>query len=608
MRILGALALALAGVVAVAPAATAADGGREITRWEETYDLQPDGSTKVTVDIDYDFGNDPGHGPLFTFPVRQGYDDRYDRVYDVSAVSASSSSGAPAKVYLEPGRNWLVVRIGDENIGNVSGVQQYTLSYSVGSVMNEVTDAVVDGGDPQPADEFFLNAIGPDWEIPISDITVTVTSPVDGFAAQCFAGAVGSKDACASSELTGPRATFTHPRINPGEALTVDVLYPPGNFDTAPALIESNDLARAFRATPMTVGGALALLALGLWAIVRVLMRRGRDERYLGVTPGVAPTSPDAATAVGGPAPVVAVQFEPPLGLRPGLLGTLWDERAQTRDVTATMVDLAVRGYLRVEANGKKDYTLVKLREADAGLLDYEITLFDAIFEGRDTVALKDLRTTFAADMAKVQAQLYRAVTNLGWFRGNPASTRAGWSAMGVVLFIAGAMATIFLAINTSLALLGIPLVILAVVMFATVGRAPGRKAEGSRVLAQTKGFELYLATADANQLRFEEGKDLFSRYLPYAIAFGITETWTRKFEELARQGVKVAEPSWYVGPTPGMFWLMPVGIGRAMNQFESMASAAMSAPTPGSTGGGGFSGGGGSSGGGGFGGGGGGW
>ena len=66
--------------------------GNQITRWDETYDLQPDGSAKVTLTIDFDFGDDPGHGPYFTFPTHQGYDDTYNRVYDITDLTASSSA------------------------------------------------------------------------------------------------------------------------------------------------------------------------------------------------------------------------------------------------------------------------------------------------------------------------------------------------------------------------------------------------------------------------------------------------------------------------------------------------------------------------------------
>jgi len=153
-----------------------------------------------------------------------------------------------------------------------------------------------------------------------------------------------------------------------------------------------------------------------------------------------------------------------------------------------------------------------------------------------------------------------------------------------------------------------VPLILIGAVLLFTQKAAPVRRAEGSRVLAESKGFELFLHTADANQLKFEEGQDTFSKYLPYAIAFGIAELWTKKFQDLAAQGYKVAEPNWMTGYTMGSFWAMSNGFTGTISQFSSLASAAVSAPTPGSTGGSGFGGGGGFSGGGGGGGGGGGW
>src|SRR5205807_10279082 len=83
----------------------------------------------------------------------------------------------------------------------------------------------------------------------------------------------------------------------------------------------------------------------------------------------------------------VPVEFEPPDKLRPGELGTLVDAAANPLDVTATIVDLAVRGYLRIEEipkhgwMGKADWTLVQTREPDDKLLPYERTLFNGIFK-----------------------------------------------------------------------------------------------------------------------------------------------------------------------------------------------------------------------------------
>ena len=44
----------------------------------------------------------------------------------------------------------------------------------------------------------------------------------------------------------------------------------------------------------------------------------------------------------------IAVEFEPPESIRPAQVGLLLDERADTLDVTATIIDLGVRGYLKI--------------------------------------------------------------------------------------------------------------------------------------------------------------------------------------------------------------------------------------------------------------------
>ena len=111
----------------------------------------------------------------------------------------------------------------------------------------------------------------------------------------------------------------------------------------------------------------------------------------------------------------------------PGEVGTLVDEKADPVDVTATLVDLAVRGWLRIEevprSNPKKkakDWTLVQLKNKDGSLLPYEDELLSSIFASSTTVTLSDLKTTFAASMAKVQDGLYDHVTRVRLVPGQP--------------------------------------------------------------------------------------------------------------------------------------------------------------------------------------------
>ena len=145
------------------------------------------------------------------------------------------------------------------------------------------------------------------------------------------------------------------------------------------------------------------------------------------------------------------VQFAPPDGTRPGEIGTLVDEKADPVDVTATLVDLAVRGYLRIEevprSNPKKkpkDWTLVQLKDPDGTELEFEATLLRSLFAGRQQVKLSELQTTFASSMATVQTGLYRHVTENGWFLANPRTVRNAWRTAGVALVAIGASVVLY--------------------------------------------------------------------------------------------------------------------------------------------------------------------
>jgi len=156
-----------------------------------------------------------------------------------------------------------------------------------------------------------------------------------------------------------------------------------------------------------------------------------------------------------------------------------------------------------------------------------------------------------------------------------------------------GGFVAMAIEVVPGLALVGLAMLLVGVLVLVLSGAAPARTADGTAVLAQTLGFRRYLATAEAEQIRFEEGQDLFSRYLPYAIVFGLADRWARVFADLAAQGRVLDEPSWYVGaysPAAHGFWA--AGFVGAIDRFESVATAAITAPTPGSSGGSGFSGG----------------
>ncbi|MEO7746423.1 MAG: DUF2207 domain-containing protein [Actinomycetota bacterium] len=610
----GVLLVAAAVLSGVAATPAVADAGESIPSYQAQVDVQADGSIHVRETIQYVFAGSSHHGIYRDLRTRFTYDpDRSgsDRVrsYPVQDVQVSSPTGAPADTQVQDAGDITHIQIGSAD-QTVQGTQTYVLDYTVLGTFNRITTDSTSGDTTiPPHDELYWNITGDEWVVPITRATVTVSAPQAATQALCYRGVRGSTDTCDAT--AGSDSTFTAQGLQPGQGMSVLLAYPTGTVSDAAPIIEdrpATGLAQITRVSPYAVGGggaAALLIAGGMALLVR---RRGRDSQYVGLTPGLLPASNDSgAQALVGRRPEVAVRFTPPDDLRPGEVGTLIDEQANTVDVTATIIDLAVRGYLTIEEiEGERDWWLRVVSPAPSvELLPYELALMQAIFRGRDEVRMDDLKNTFAADLKATQSRLYDDVTARGWFRGNPQSVRSGYRVLGGGLCVL-AFAVLFFgglaSVNLSVVAAGVFVGGLVVLLLA--GRMPARTASGSAILAQAGGFRLYLTTAEADQIRFEEGQDLFSRYLPYAIVFGVAERWARVFDDLARQGRALERPGWYVGSSPTWTYL---ALGSSLNSFETTANSAL-VSTPAASGGSGFSSGGGFSGGGGGGGGGGSW
>jgi hypothetical protein len=202
-----------------------------------------------------------------------------------------------------------------------------------------------------------------------------------------------------------------------------------------------------------------ALLSVGaLGLVVRHWWLGGRDRWYGDVH--YLTESKNERTRPLFARDTVVVEYTPPelakerRELRPAEIGTLLDEGADTRDVSATIVDLAVRGYLRIVeipkewVFGKVDYRLEKLKPADASLLGYERTLFEALFEDDNEVTMSELRNKFYEDLAKVKKELYSQVTERDkFFAESPESARTTGMVIGVVVIALGAGAMVGLGL-----------------------------------------------------------------------------------------------------------------------------------------------------------------
>jgi len=562
--------------------------------------IEPDGDLLVVETIDYDFGAAPHHGIFRDIPTRLGYDDSHDRVYRLHDVDVSSDT-APDEYVQEDGPSGTTrLRIGDPD-RTITARHTYRIAYRLEGALNAFEDHV----------ELYWNAVGTEWPVPIDDARATVTAPADIERIACFTGPAQSNLPCEVSSVDGRTARFGESVLGAFEALTFVLSLPPGSVDVGePILVDVWNPADAFSTSPAVLSSTFSLLGIVLAGIGALAWRVGRDRRAIG---GAVEVAFAAAGEPGERIPPFGrddgpVQVEPPDGLRPGQVGTLIDERAHSLDVTATIVDLAVRGYLRIEEipepDGirgwftKPDWRLVRLKEADDELRTYERILQNGLFESGVEVELSDLKNTFAKRLEKVQRALYDDAIAQGWFTARPDRTRAKWMGIGIAVVVAGIGLTGLAAWKTHAGLVPLPIVLGGLVLMVASSRMPHRTAAGTGALVRTLGFKRFIEESERDRARFAEQQHLFSEYLPYAVVFGATEKWARAFEGL--DGALPDQSSWYVGTHP----FTMASFSRSMDGFATTSAGTISS-TPSSSGtsgfgGGGFSGGGGGGGGGG--------
>ena len=592
---------ALAGAILLLSAPPAAAVER-IDAYDVAIEIEASGELLITETIAYDFGDAERRGIFRDVQTRQLWapDDAYEQVYPVDVVSVSSPTAPDGFVIEEAPGGKTRIRIGDPDVV-ITGRHVYRITYRIRGGMLRFDDH----------DELYWDAIGAEWAATIDRPTVTVEAPASVTDLACFAGPAGSNLPCDSARARGSAARFSHASLLPYSGLTVVVALPLGSVDTVgPILEERLTPLNAIGASPATVGGAIGLGVLLIGGVGGLLWTRGRDvvfrgsqvDQVMGGVPGL-----EERVGLGEADAEAPVEFAPPEGLRPGQVGTLLDERANTLDVTATIVDLAVRGYLRIEEIpktwilGKPDWKLVRLAppaKGEGDLLQYEQALLAKLFATGDEVLLSELKNTFAASLREVQEAMYRDVVQRGWFRQRPDTVRARWIAIGVVAVVLSGAATFFLATVLRVGVLGVPLLVASLMLLLGAGRMPARTAQGTAVVRRIRGFRVVIDKAETHMSRWAEEAGVFTRYLPFAIVFGVTEKWANAFESL---GAGQPDTSWYVSSRPFVYHEFASSLdGFAVSTSGTIAS------TPSGSGGSGFSGG--SSGGGGGGGGGGSW
>jgi uncharacterized membrane protein YgcG len=533
-----------------------ADSGWTVRKFNVNLAVRPDASLEVTELIDADF-HVAKHGIYREIPIRytvgmQQYALRF------TLLGVDDGAGQTYSTAVSYDENRVRIRIGDA-ARTLGGPVRYRIRYRVQrAILWEGTRAW--GGEQENRDHAVVrwNATGTEWGVPIERTVVTVRLPSDLDDSQinydAWTGVYGSKGKDFTKRRDDARTlVFETGALRSGEGITVEVTMPgdavsrPGWLSEAAAWLADN--------FPYGIFPAALGLCIAAW------FYRGRDLPGRGT---------------------VVVNYEPPDKLSPAEVGTLIDEKVDQRDVSAVIIDLAARGYLKIEEvktdswfSSDVDYRFNKVRPPDGLLKSFEKKLLTKLFDGKTTVLMSDLATKFYPVIGEITTDLYSGLTKQGYFDGNPKTVRGAFLGLGMLALVVALGLCALVQLWMIGRIFPVPLVIagvLSAIVVVVTSRVMPRKTQKGRIAwEQITGLEEFIRRAEIDDIKAQDRRGVFERLLPYAIIFGLSNRWTKAFAGLYTQ-----PPDWYQPADPMNYSMMRFGsdIDRSVSSMNQSLPA----------------------------------
>lgn len=260
----------------------------------------------------------------------------------------------------------------------------------------------------------------------------------------------------------------------------------------------------------------------------------------------------------------VIAQYDPPSiskktgSISPALMGVLMKQEVNIKDILATVIDLAVRGYLRIKEEENKilffkskEYVFERLKSEGNDLKPFEREIMEGIFGNKDLVFDSDLKNKFYKHIPKIKKMIFSEMEKeTDYFSGNIDKIRKKYSLkyfifpsiLFALIFITGLLSGYLSGMSS----LYISFFVASMIFSLIIGMSfsyymPALTKKGAEAKWHSLGFKEYLHTAE----RFRIGAetiDTFSKFLPYAMVFGVEKEWAKRFSDFSFK-----EQNWYI-------------------------------------------------------------
>lgn len=593
------------------------DGGYKITNYIFEGSLSKDNVLTVNETIYVDFFENR-HGIYRSIPEHFRLDrmvgnryatlDYYPKIHSIDTGYDNSTSS-----YEDGVRS---IKIGDAD-KLISGQHVYNISYVV-----EIPDDRVKNGD-----FFYYSVLGPFWDVPIDEFSYRVNF---------------EKPIPVNTEFnvfSGDKYSETNSMNVENNVSTTAIWGTANNISSHSAITLYADLPEGFFENPASRNSlptwifAILSVVTAIYALIKAMTTIKKE-------------------------PVETVEFYPPKDIYPVDIGYIIDSSADDADFIAMIPHWAQKGYLKIEENDgkfkKSGIKLTKLRELPDSAADYQKTYFNALFSKSITINISDISESQIEKFKEAKNELKKAYNgDKALYSGTDTSVRylfltalfafltVGSTSSSsftenmffdfgaVILFIFGlginsrqlqkrfkpkgkvfgkiifGIIAVLMAYSNVKLLAGdciVPLYVPAIALCSLIlvaifnGKLITMTDYGCEITGKLLGLKNFIKTAELPRLKvlMDENPNYYYDILPYAIAFGLGDKWTKKFSDL-----KIEKPDWYESSNPTFVFnpaRMQTAITSGMNETISAISAASSHSSSGGHSGGGGGGGGGGS------------
>lgn len=528
----------------------------KINSFDVNITAHKNGAMSITENIVYDFENLERHGIFRDIPLYSRVGDLY-RVINIDDVSVFRD-GKKEDFETTKTKEQISFKIGDKD-KTITGAHNYKIEYSVGNGI---------GSNYDTHDEIYWNVTGNEWLVPIEKASININTDF---------GVMPNRVACftRSADLNAQFCTFppsvfnpvtTTAAINPGDGLTVVYGYPKGTFPQSTLLKEfpKTNWEKFITYIIDHLGVIYIFLNIIIPLIIIFWYQTHKNKKRYGP-------------------PVV--NFDIPKDsegnrILPALAGTIDNAKLDRDDVIATLFDLAIRKYIKLEEvktkrnlfPDSKDQKIIKLKELDDKLNTFEKELFNRLFKNGNEVSASELKKDFYKTYQKMEEEVFAELVRKKYFIKNPKGQRA-------FLFVLG-----FFALGTAN-------IILSIVFFFLAAKLIGRTETGDEIDFKIDGLKLFLKSMSRNHKWQAEKFLTIEQMIPYAMSLGFID----KFMEELKIIKPDYNPSWYSGQRGSFYLSYAAFYSSIKSSMTTSAPSSSSGFSGGSSGGGGGGGGGGS-------------